>query len=452
MILTSLSYFLFLPVVYLIFYAISDRWRWLLLLIASYGFYAAFKVPYLLGVLLMVTTVSYSCGLCIAAQRTDIQRKRWFWAGTSACVAILAVLKYLPFIEAKTNNIFCLNITGGNPFVIIGVSYFTFQALSYLADIYLEVEEPERHFGYYAVYMAFFPKLLQGPIERAGDLLPQLKLPYRFDYDTMRSGLLLFTVGLLKKVVIADRLALYSDHVYRNVHDFTGLPLLLGTYAYALQIYFDFSGYTDMARGTGLMFGLKLAENFHSPYKATSVADFWRRWHMSFSRWILDYIFKPLQLSWRSYGREGTAAALMVTFLVSGVWHGATVSFLVWGFLHGLYLVSSIYWRPYQRKLHAWLGLEKSRVINVWQIFITFNLVSFSWIFFRSNWVDALYVVKNIVNVSGNSLDVYKNGTSTFLHDYLMLGFDVEYFFNYSGCNSNKFDCYYQLYRQTKYV
>ena len=393
----SLSYFFFLPVVYLVFYFTADRWRWLVLLVASYGFYAALKAPYLPAVLLLVTAISYTCGLRMAAQHDETMRKRWLWGGSFASVIVLALFKYFPFFESQTNSLFGLNSTLSHTLISIGVSYYTFQAISYLADIYLEIEEPETHFGYYALYMAFFPKLLQGPIERTSDLIPQLKKPYQFDYDAMRSGMLLFTWGLFKKVVVADRLALYVDQVFNNVHNFTGLSLIIGTYAYALQIYFDFSAYTDMARGTGRMFGVNLTENFNSPYLATSIADFWRRWHISFSRWILDYIFKPLQLGWRNWGQRGTALALIITFLVSGIWHGATWGFVIWGLLHGIYLASSTYYRPYQKKLYKWLGVEKSPWLKWWQVFVTFNLVSFAWIFFRAGSLgDAFYIVTKL--------------------------------------------------------
>ena len=392
----SAQYFIFLPVVFLVFYFTADRYRWVVLLVASYGFYASFNAPYLLVVLLMVTGIGYTCGLRIAAKQDETIRKRWLWIGSFACLTILALFKYLPFFESQANRTFGLSSTLSSTIISIGVSYFTFQAISYLVDIYLEIEESECHFGHFALYLAFFPKLSQGPIERAGDLLPQLKQPYRFDYDAMRSGMLLFTWGLFKKVVVADRLALYADQVYNNVHNYTGLSLIIGTYAYALQIYFDFAGYTDMARGTGRMFGINLTENFNSPYLATSVADFWRRWHISFSRWILDYIFKPLQMAWRNWGQAGPAAALIVTFLVCGIWHGATWGFVIWGLLHGIYLASSTSYRPYQKRLHKWLGVEKSPWLKWWQMFVTFNLVSFAWVFFRSKSLgDAWYVISS---------------------------------------------------------
>lgn len=394
----SFSYFLFVPLVYLIYFFTVDRWRWFVLLISSYAFYLSFNASYLLIVLLMVTIVSYACGLRISAQKNETLRKFWFWAGCLSCVAILVVMKYLPLDALKVGG------TLSPVIVSIGVSYFTFQAISYLTDLYLDIATPEHHLGYFALYMSFFPKLLQGPIERVGDLLPQFKQQYKFDYYGMRSGLVLFTWGLFKKMVIADRLSLYANQVYNNVHDYSGLPLIIGTYAYAFQIFFDFSAYTDMARGTGRIFGINLTENFNNPYYATSIADFWRRWHISFSKWILDYIFKPLQMMWRNRGAVGTASALIVTFTVSGVWHGASWGFVIWGLIHGLYLAISTFYRPYQKRLYKWLGIEKSAWLKWWQVFVTFNLVSFAWIFFRANNVgDAIYVIRNLIYVGGLS-------------------------------------------------
>ena len=283
------------------------------------------------------------------------------------------------------------------------MSYYVFQAISYLIDIYLEIEKPERHAGYLALYLSFFPKLLQGPIERAGDLLPQIRLRYKFDYDNMRSGLLLFAWGLFKKSAVADRLAPCVNSIYGDVHSFGGVTLLFATYLYAIQIYYDFSGYTDMALGAARLFNIRLTPNFNAPYLATSVADFWRRWHISFSRWILDYIFKPLQMQFRDLKTSGTALALLVTFLVSGIWHGASWGFIVWGLLHGLYLASSVFYRPVQKAIHKKTGLEKTRALKVWQTFVTFNLVCFAWIFFRAGSItDALYIVRSLFSgVSG---------------------------------------------------
>jgi len=401
MIFNSLSYVLFLPLVYLVFRCTAKRWRWLVLLVASYGFYAAFKVPYLLAVLLMVTGISYMCALRIAAQRDEASRKRWLWIGNFSCVAILALLKYLPFIKAEANSIFGLNSTSSSAIISIGVSFFTFQSISYLTDVYLETEEPEHHFGYYALYLAFFPKLIQGPIERADDLLPQLKKPFTFDYDNTRIGLVTIAWGLFKKVVIADRMGIFVNAVYNDVHSYHGISLLLATYYFAIQLYCDFSGYTDMALGTARIFNINLTQNFNSPYLAESVAEFWRRWHISFSRWIFDYIFRPLQMRWRNWGVWGTSCGLIITFLVSGIWHGASWGYVIWGLLHGTYLAVSIFTRPKLLKLYKYLRIEKTIFLKLIRIVITFNLICFAWVFFRANSInDIFYILNNIFDLS----------------------------------------------------
>ncbi|MFA5167849.1 MAG: MBOAT family O-acyltransferase [Candidatus Omnitrophota bacterium] len=407
---TSLQYFLFLPLVYLVFYFVGDRARWFVLLAASFLFYAALNVPYLLVVLMLVVVTSYGFGIWLNQASAPKTKRALLWSGIAANILILVVMKYLPFLSTNLKALTTLlsvnaQIQPVKAFVAIGVSYYVFSAISYLINVYLEIVKPERHFGYFTLYMAFFPKLLQGPIERAENLLPQLKAKYEFNYDNMRSGMLLFAWGLFKKVVIADRLGLYVDAVYNNVHSYTGLPLLLATYAYAFQIYLDFSGYTDMALGSARLFNINLTQNFNSPYTATSVADFWRRWHISFSSWILDYIFKPLQMQWRNGRNWGTAAALIVTFLVSGIWHGAGWGFVIWGLLHGLYLACSVFCRPYQKKLHQALGIEKTRPLEVWQIFVTFNLVCLAWIVFRGNSLeDAWYITTHLFTNSNMRL------------------------------------------------
>lgn len=398
----SLQYFMFLPVVFLVFYFAGDRVRWAVLLAASLLFYASLKAPCLMVVLMLVVLTTYGFGIWIGKSRAPTAKLSLLWGGVAANVLILVIIKYLPGLS-KGLGVFAApfsvyaQLHPVQVFISIGVSYYVFQAISYLIDIYLEITTPERHLGYFALHMAFFPKLLQGPIERAGRLLPQLKVKYEFNYTNMRFGILLFAWGLFKKVVIADRLGLYVDAVYNDVYAFKGLPLLLATYAYSFQIYMDFSGYTDMALGSARIFNINLTQNFNSPYSATSVVDFWRRWHISFSSWILDYIFKPLQMQWRDLKNWGTAAALMITFLVSGIWHDAGLKFAIWGFLHGLYLSGSVFYKPFQKKFHKTLGIENAPLLKLWKIFATFNLVSFAWIFFRANDApQAFYIISNL--------------------------------------------------------
>jgi alginate O-acetyltransferase complex protein AlgI len=396
----SLRFFLFLPIVYLLYYFASERLRWCVLLVAGLFFYYALNLPYLLIALATVTITTYGFGIWLhRAQSTH--KRALLWSGIGINVLILVALKYLPFLLENLQVLASLlalktHLPHIQAFVAIGVSYYVFQAISYLIDIYLEIEKPERHFGYFALYLSFFPKLLQGPIERAGDLIPQLKRNYEFNYDNVRYGLLLFSWGLFKKIVLADGIGSCVDNVYNNIGSVTGLPLLATLYAYSFQIYLDFSAYTDMALGCAMLFNISLTDNFNSPYLATSVADFWRRWHITFSRWILDYIFKPLQMQWRNWKNWGTAGALLTAFLVSGIWHGASWGFVVWGGLHGLYLACSVFYLPYQKKLHKALGIEQTKWLKIWQIFVTFNLVSFAWVFFRA---------KNI----GESLQIFSN-------------------------------------------
>ncbi len=383
----SLHYLLFLPLVLLLFRSVGESLRWAVLLAASLVFYALLGSPALLAALGAVAGVSYLAGLKLAAARADRSGRPWLWGGIGANLLVLFALKYLPLLLPA----------GNGTWLAIGVSYFVFQAIGYLVDIDLEIAEPEPHFWRFLLFLAFFPKLLQGPIERAAELLPQLRQPYIFDYVTARSGLRLFAWGLFQKVVIADRLAAFVDPVYADLPGHSGLPLILATYGYAFQIYFDFSGYTDMALGTARLFNLRLTANFNQPYLATSVADFWRRWHISFSRWILDYIFRPLQMLWRGAGTAGAAAALLVTFLASGLWHGANAGFLVWGGLHGLYMGSSLLYRPWQKRLHKRLRIKKGRWLTAWQRLLTFHLVVFAWIFFRApDLHQALYVVGHL--------------------------------------------------------
>ena len=414
---TSTGYFLFLFLVFLAYNATKAKYRWLVALIASYGFFVSFKAPQTLAALVSVTLVSYYCGLSLGKRTEARSRAFVFWLGTGVCVLTLFLIKYLPSLlpslEASSRFAFLLNS--------IGVSYFVFQAISYLADVYIGTQNPERHLGVYALSLAFFPKAAQGPIERASDILPQMHAPKPFDYDMVRKGLLLFAFGLAKKVIIADRLAVYANAVYNDPTAFTGLPILVATYAYAFQIYFDFSGYTDMARGSARLFGVELTQNFNSPYMAVSVPEFWRRWHMSFSRWILDYIFKPLQMLWRNFGKFGTVLALIVTFLISGVWHGAKAGFVVWGALHGIYLAASVLYTPLRKKWRKKLGLTNGKLSIAWGRFVTFNLVCFAWIFFRANSLgDALYIVSHIADVKGSVEAFRKIGMLKYINTFLL--------------------------------
>ena len=370
-----------------------------MLLAASVFFYAALSAPLLIVAWSLVVVVSYWCGRKIASSSDESTRKRLLWTGIAVNVVILCGLKYLRYLVGFVVPSM-MEPSAGNPwFLTLGVSYYTLQAISYLADLYMGMVEPEPHFGRFALYLGFFPKMLQGPIERGGDLLPQLQAPPAFRYENVRSGLLLFGLGLFKKLAVANRVAPFVNGVYYDPHHYGGAALIVATYMYAIQIYADFSGYTDMALGVARMFNIRLTQNFNAPYLATSVADFWRRWHISFSRWILDYIFKPLQMEWRNARNLGIAAALMVTFVFSGMWHGVNFHFVVWGTLHGAYMAIAVLFRPWRNVVYDAIGLKNKSVRRAIQVVITFNLIAFAWIFFRANSLsDGWYIATHLLS------------------------------------------------------
>jgi D-alanyl-lipoteichoic acid acyltransferase DltB (MBOAT superfamily) len=424
MVFNSLSYLLFVPLVFALFLLAGNRWKWLVLLVASYVFYGFLQQPLLLAVLTLVILLTFACGRALHASKTDAARVRNLRIGVIANLAILFYFKYLNFLALNLNGLLDLlhaDLAVAVPPVLVSIalSFFIFQAISYLADIYFGMIEPEPHLGYFALYISFFPKLLQGPIERGADLLPQLRAPYQTDYATLRAALILFAWGLFQKLVIADRLATYVNPIYGNVEANSGPALIFATYAYVLQIYFDFAGYTNMALGIGRLFGIQLTPNFNSPYMATNVADFWRRWHMSFSRWIQDYVFVPLQMKFRNLGKQGASLALLITFTLAGIWHGAAWTYIVFGLLHGIYLVAGTYYRPYEKKLYKKYGIEKSNWVKYWQRFVTFNLVTFAFIFFRSETLsDALYVLRHLFDFSA----MYESMRQGMLNAYVKNG------------------------------
>lgn len=347
---------------------VGARRRWAVLLLASYGLYAGFGAAPLLLALAAVTGVSFGCAL-IVETRPDGAARNWILrAGVAGCLGVLVLGK----------------LGAGAGLAAVGVSYFTLQAMAYLFDVRDRVVPAERHLGLYALYLAFFPKLVQGPIERAEALLPQLRAMPRLAPADLAHGGQLFLWGLFQKLVVADRLAPMVDAVYGAPAGKQGTAVVIATYLFAAQLYLDFSGYTDMALGIARMFGLRLTQNFRAPYAATSVADFWRRWHISFSSFLLDYVFRPLQLDLRDLRTLGTPLALLATFLVSGLWHGAAWSFVVWGLLHGVFLATSALTRPWRTRWQRRLGVLGKPPYALFQRVVTFHLVCLGWVFFRA--------------------------------------------------------------------
>ena len=408
MTLTSVGFLPFLLAVLALSAVFGRRRRWLVLLVASYAFYATFGEPVLLAALAAVTVVSYACAVGMEAR--PAARRALLWLGIGVALSTLAVLKYGALL---TEGVTALGSLAGVPsrhspghvLAAIGVSYYVLQAVSYLLDVHDEAVPAERHLGLFALYLSFFPKLIQGPIERAEKLIPQLRDPRRSGGRDLLAGTQLLLWGLFQKVVVADEIAPFVDAVYGDVHRHPGAPLVVATYLFAFQIYFDFSGYTDMAIGAARLFGIDLSPNFRSPYLARSVADFWRRWHISFSSWLLDYLFRPLQIVLRDFRTWGTPVALVATFLLSGLWHGASGPFLAWGLVHGLYLGTSVLLRPLRNRMAEATGLGDSRLLAPVEVAVTFHLVCFAWIFFRSSTLgDALWVVRHLPSGLAGSL------------------------------------------------
>jgi D-alanyl-lipoteichoic acid acyltransferase DltB (MBOAT superfamily) len=263
----------------------------------------------------------------------------------------------------------------------VGISFYTFHGLSYVLDIYYGRIRPHRIFVDYAVFVSFFPLLVAGPIERATHLLPQIAAPRKFDYTSAVEGLRRILWGLFKKVVIADQISQYIERPFLFPHQCSGSTLAICAGLFAIQIYADFSGYTDIALGSARLLGIDLIKNFNYPYFSTSLGNFWRRWHISLSTWFNDYLFTPLTVQWRYGGIHGVALAILCTFLVSGLWHGAAWTFIFWGFLHGAGLTFELYTKKYRKRLFKKWPVK---MVNVLGGMATFGYVCFTLIFFRA--------------------------------------------------------------------
>lgn len=407
MLFNSLEFIVFFPIVIALYFAMPHRYRWVLLLGASYYFYMSWKVEYIL-IIIFSTIVDYFCGLKMEGLPDKASRKKFLYLSLGVNLSVLFIFKYLNFFSQSSwrvfdtlnQNFIGLNIQD-NPFLInvllpVGISFYTFQTLSYTIDVYNGTTKPERHFGKFALYVSFFPQLVAGPIERSSQLLPQFHKDYNIDYLRIRSGLLLMLWGFFKKVVIADRLSLYVNEVYNNLSDYEAINTLIATYFFAFQIYCDFSGYSDIAIGIALVMGYKLMVNFRRPYFAENIRNFWGRWHISLSTWFRDYVYIPLGgnrvVKWRWYYN------LFVVFLVSGLWHGANWTFIIWGALHGIYQVIGITTAKWQEKAGSKMFGNSFSLKKLMHIFVTFHLVLFAWVFFRANNIgDAFAVFGNIL-------------------------------------------------------
>lgn len=387
MLFNSFEFALFFPLVTAGYFVLPHRHRWWWLLAASSYFYMAFVPVYIL-ILAFTIAVDYVAGLLIEGSQ-GAARRFWLIASILANCGVLAVFKYFNFLTDSFGLPYHLDIL-----LPIGLSFHTFQSLSYTIEVYRGKQTAERHLGIFALYVMFYPQLVAGPIERPQNLLHQFREPHTFDYDRVTDGLKLMAWGLFKKVVVADRLAQVVDRVYDDPTAFTGPALVFATLCFAYQIYCDFSGYSDIALGCAQVMGFTLMENFRRPYYARSIGEFWRRWHISLSTWFKDYLYIPLGGNRTGYARW--QRNLLITFMVSGLWHGANWTFVVWGALHGTYLVLGNLTARVRPAAPAWL-----------QRLVTFLLVCLAWVFFRARTVeDALYILGHMG--SGWSLSAWR--------------------------------------------
>ncbi|NWJ51783.1 MAG: MBOAT family protein [Bacteroidetes bacterium] len=397
MLFNSIHFAFFFVVVTTLYFILPHKYRWILLLSSSCYFYMAF-VPIYILILGFTIVIDYFAGIYIENAEGS-RRKLFLIFSLIANIGVLAVFKYYNFLNQ--NFSFLLHGFGlQNPIpylsilLPIGLSFHTFQAMSYTIEVYRGHQSAERHFGIYSLYVMFYPQLVAGPIERPQNLLHQFREKHVFDYDRVTSGLRLMAWGLFKKVVIADRLAIIVDAIYDNPEHLTynSLSLIIGTVFFAFQIFCDFSGYSDMAIGAARIMGFKLMTNFDKPYQSKSIHEFWKRWHISLSSWFKDYLYITLG------GNRVTVPRwylnLFIVFLVSGLWHGANWTFVIWGALHGFYLVFAIITKKHREKINKLFLFDKIPLLSS---LTTFVLVAFAWIFFRANNVhSAINIIKNI--------------------------------------------------------
>ncbi|MBI5031423.1 MAG: MBOAT family protein [Chloroflexi bacterium] len=409
MLFNSFSFLIFFTILVVVYYIIPHRFRWVLLVLASLYFYSTFNVGYVL-LLLASALVAYAAGLGLGASQ-GIRKKAIFIVGVLVSLAPLVVYKYVDFFADSLNALVTsVGASEESPFPKLGLllpaglSFFTFSCVSYLIDVYRGQIPAERNAGHLALYVCFFPKLLAGPIERATAFLPQLLRPVRLDPENITAGLQLIMWGLFKKVVIADRLALLVDATYKRPSFASPVDLVIATYFFAFQIYCDFSGYSDIAIGLARVLGINLMENFRRPYLASSVPEFWGkdRWHISLNRWFRDYMYFPMGGSrvskLRSYFN------LMAVFVVSGLWHGANWTFVIWGGLNAVYQIVTLATGGIRGKIGKILHLSPPGWLHsLVGGLVTFHLILIAWVFFRAaSFDDAVTVFSRVATALPN--------------------------------------------------
>lgn len=409
MLFNSISFAIFLPIVFALYWMIKNkRNQNILLMLASYYFYACWDWRFLF-LLAFSTFLDYYTGLKIENSEKKSSKKFWFWLSISVNLGFLGFFKYYNFFAesfAEFVSGFGLHTSAWVLQIVlpVGISFYTFHGLSYVIDIYKERIKAEKSWIDYTLFVSFFPLLVAGPIERATHLLPQIKKERKFGYDNAVDGLRQILWGLFKKMVVADNCAYYANMIFNDYHQYTGVTLIFGAVLFAFQIYGDFSGYSDIALGTARLFGFDLLRNFAYPYFSRDIAEFWRRWHISLSSWFRDYLYIPLGGS--KGGNWMRIRNTFIIFIVSGFWHGSNWTFIIWGFLNALFIMPSIVLKTNRTNLNIVAeGRLFPNIKEIFQLILTFSLASFAWIFFRSDSVtDAFEYIGRIFSTIGTGI------------------------------------------------
>ncbi len=418
MLFNSLHFLIFFIIITTTYFLSPHGHRWKILLLSSCYFYMTF-VPLYILILGFTIVIDYFAGILIE-RSTGKRRKNYLILSIAANVGVLAVFKYYNFIA--DNLSFLLGSAGFQesvPYLSIllpiGLSFHTFQAMSYTIEVYRGNQKAERHFGIYSLYVMFYPQLVAGPIERPQNVLHQFREKHSFNYDNVVAGLRLMLWGFFKKVFIADRLAVYVDSVYNNSDKHSAVSLIVASVFFAIQIYCDFSGYSDIALGTARVMGYKLMLNFRRPYLARSIKDFWSRWHISLSTWFKDYLYIPLGGNRVAFNRM--YLNIFIVFMISGLWHGANWTFIVWGALHGVYQIAGI---NFDRLMQRFPNLKFTGFLpSAFQTLLTFAFVAFAWVFFRASSVNEAFTIVHSI-FTWKAGDLFIGSTSNML--YALLG------------------------------
>lgn len=436
MLFNSFEFLLFFPLVLILYYIIPHRSRWLFLLLASYYFYA-FSEPYLIVLLFISTLVDYYCGLGIGRAQNQGSKKLYLWTSILVNVGILVCFKYLFFFLDSFNGLlaqFDMELPAAEKIhgysidqilLPVGISFYTFQTMSYTIDVYRGNVNPEKHFGRFALFVAFFPQLVAGPIERASRLLPQFKKIAVPQLDQIRRGLIFMAWGFFVKIVVADRLGMYVDAAYTDLEGNRGLPLILAAFFFVFQIYFDFAAYTYIAIGAARCMGITLINNFNRPLFSQSISQFWQRWHISLTHWIRDYLYRPL----RRNANLNRALAVLIVFFVMGLWHGANWTFVVWGILNALFLIVEVTTYPLRKRVFEFLGMGP-RIQGLFGWGAAFTFMFLSLIFFRAPSIgEALRYFQNLLVLPNLHINILNNYFELILCFVLILGVQLVHYF-----------------------